>query len=343
MCSSDLTETVNCEGCDNCLAPRQTWDGTVAAQKFLSCVYRIREKSGFGVGVNHIVEVLTGAETEKVRKFGHHELSTYGIGTEHSRVEWGAIGRELVRLGLLFQNAEKFSTVEMTDAGRAALKTRQKITLTKPVTAPEAAKHRAGEITCDEALFDVLRALRKQLADERAVPSYIIFSDVALRQMARFYPQNDDEFSRISGVGDKKLVEFGTVFLATIAGYLQNNARQIFADDSFAAPVMPQRSKLSDSARETLHFFRQGKDVPTIARIRGWKESTIYGHLEDATLAGATLELNQLLTAEAQREIGAAFAKFGFGNLPGVVEALGGRYLNGQCRVYRAAVQQRAR
>ena len=123
----------NCAGCDNCLSPRATFDGTLAAQKFLSCVYRIREKSGFGVGINHIIEVLTGADTEKVRKFGHHELSTYKIGGEHTRAEWGAIGRELVRLGLLFQNTEKFSTVEITDAGRAALKARQKITLTKPV------------------------------------------------------------------------------------------------------------------------------------------------------------------------------------------------------------------
>ena len=344
LLTSAATEPVNCAGCDNCLAPRQTWDGTVAAQKFLSCVYRIREKSGFGVGVNHIVEVLTGAETEKVRKFGHHELSTYGIGTEHSRAEWGAIGRELVRLGLLFQNTEKFSTIEITDAGRAALKSRQKITLTKPVTAPEEpAKHRAGEITCDEVLFDTLRALRKQLADERGVPSYIVFSDVALRQMARFYPQNDHEFSRISGVGDKKLVEFGAAFLAAIAGHLQTNPRQIFAEESFAAPVIAQRSKLNDSARETLHFFRQGKDVPTIARIRGWKESTIYGHLEDAMLAGEAIELNQLLTAEAQRDIGAAFAKFGFGNLSGVVESLGGRYQHGQCRIYRAAAQRQGR
>ncbi|MGH7953549.1 MAG: RecQ family ATP-dependent DNA helicase [Limisphaerales bacterium] len=86
----------NCSGCDNCLSPRATFDGTIAAQKFLSCVYRIREKSSFGLGMNHIVEVLTGADTEKVRKFGHQNLSTYNIGGEHTRAEWGAIGRELV-------------------------------------------------------------------------------------------------------------------------------------------------------------------------------------------------------------------------------------------------------
>ena len=185
---------LNCAGCDNCLAPRATWDGTLAAQKFLSCVYRIREKSGFGVGIQHVVEVLCGADTEKIRKFGHQSLSTYNIGGEHTRAEWGAIGRELVRLGLLFQNAEKFNIVELTDAGRAALKSRRKITLTKPVAPTQPEQHRAGEIACDEALFEKLRALRKQLADERAVPPYIIFSDVSLRQMARFYPANEQRF-----------------------------------------------------------------------------------------------------------------------------------------------------
>ena len=113
------------------------------------------------------------------------------------------------------------------------------MTLTRPVAVPELKTRRAGEIACDEALFDRLRQLRKQLADERDVPAYIVFSDVALRQMARDYPANEREFSRISGVGEKKLREFGAVFLAAIAAYLHGNPRQIFADDSFTAPAPP--------------------------------------------------------------------------------------------------------
>jgi ATP-dependent DNA helicase RecQ len=220
----------NCDGCDNCLSPRSTWDGTLAAQKFLSCVYRIREKSGFGVGIQHVVEVLCGAETEKIRKWKHQTLSTYKIGTEHSRAEWSAIGRELVRLGLLSQNAAKFNIVELTEGGRAALKSRQKITLTKPVAAPDDRpdKHRAGEIVCDEALFEKLRQLRKRIADERGMPPYIIFSDVSLRQMSRFYPIDDHEFTRINGVGEKKLREFGVTFLSEIATYLKSNPRLEF-------------------------------------------------------------------------------------------------------------------
>jgi ATP-dependent DNA helicase RecQ len=223
----------NCGACDNCLAPRQTFDGTVAAQKFLSCVYRIREKSGFGVGIQHVVEVLCGAETERIRKWDHQTLSTYGIGTEHGRSEWAAIGRELVRLGYLVQDAERFNIAELTDAGREFLRARQKITLTKPVAAPAPAKHRAGEIACDELLFEKLRRLRKQLADERSVPAYIVFGDVTLRQMAREYPQSESELARISGLGEKKRREFGDVFLAEIAAHLKANPRRIFADDSF--------------------------------------------------------------------------------------------------------------
>lgn len=336
------TEPANCSGCDNCLAPRATWDGTTAAQKFLSCVYRIREKSRFGVGVQHVVEVLCGADTEKVRKFGHQHLSTYNIGGEHTRAEWAAIGRELVRRGLLFQNPEKFNIVELTDAGRAALKSRQKITLTKPVAPTEPEKHRTGEIACDEALFENLRALRKQLADERAVPPYIIFSDVSLRQMARFYPTNEKDFSRISGVGEKKLHEFGVIFLREIASHLQTNPRQIFADDSFTQPAapMPRRSRLTDTVRETLHFFQQAKTVSEIAKIRSLTESTIYHHLEEAMLAGEVIDINALISTEAQREIAGVFQKCGLGSLGPVVEALGGKYNHGQCRLVRAVLQR---
>jgi len=219
--SGGVPSRPNCGGCDNCLSPRETFDGTVAAQKLLSCVYRIREQSGLGVGLHHVVEVLTGADTQKIRRWNHGRLSTYGIGREHSRPEWAAIGRELIRLGHLRQTAGQLSVVELTEQGLAALKQRRPVTLTKPVAAAEPKAHRVGDIACDEALFDRLRRLRKRLADERDVPAYIVFSDVALRQMARDQPTNEREFARISGVGAKKLREFGARFLGEIAAHRQ--------------------------------------------------------------------------------------------------------------------------
>ena len=332
----DACATTNCGACDNCLSPRETFDGTLAAQKFLSCVYRIREKNGFGVGLNHVVEVLTGADTDKIRKWEHAQLSTYGIGKEHSRPEWAAIGRELVRLGFLRQTAEKFSTLELTNAGVAILKQRAKVTLTKPVTAPEKAVSHVGEIACDEALFERLRLLRKKLADERDVPAYIVFSDVALRQMARNYPETERDFARISGVGEKKLREFGEIFLGEIAAHLQTNPRQIFAEESFVVPIA-QRSSLGDTARETLRRFRAGGSPQEIASARGLVVGTIYGHLATAIEAGEVIELAQLINAEAQTEIAAAFKRTGWGNIVGARELLGEKYDFGLLRIYRAA------
>jgi len=331
----------NCGACDNCLSPRATFDGTLAAQKFLSCVYRIREKNGFGVGLNHVVEVLTGADTEKIRKWNHAQLSTFGIGKEHSRPEWAAIGRELIRLGFLRQTAEKFSVLEITNEGRAALKERKKITLTKPAVTPETKTHHVGEITCDEVLFERLRELRKKLADERDVPAYIVFSDVSLRQMARNYPESENDFARISGVGEKKLREFGEVFLNEIALHLATNPRQIFAGDSFTAPQPVRKTSLNDTTRETLRRFRAGESVEQIAAARGFAASTIYGHLATAIEAGENIDVNELLDAEAREQIATAFKKFGFGNIGGARESLGNKFDYGLFRIFRAAANAR--
>ena len=221
-----------CNGCDNCLNPRETFDGTVAAQKFLSCVLRVQQKSGFAFGLNHIVEVLTGGDTEAIRQRQHNELSTYGIGKELKRDAWQALGRELLRLGLVEVAPGKFATLQVTAVGRATLRERTPITLTKQVEKPPAkAKRRVGEIECDEALFAHLRGVRRTLADARNVPAYVIFSDVALREMARTYPTTPAEFRRIPGVGEQKLKDFAEPFLAAIADYLLINSRQSFERD----------------------------------------------------------------------------------------------------------------
>ncbi len=334
----------NCSGCDNCLSPRATYDGTLAAQKFLSCVYRVREKGGFNVGMNHIIEVLTGADTEKIRNWGHAQLSTYAIGKGTGRAEWAAICRELIRLGLLAQSAAKFPVIQLTNEGREFLKQRKTIQLTKPISAPAKPVKHAGEIACDEGLFERLRALRKRLADERGVPPYIVFSDVALRQMARQYPENEGEFARISGVGEKKLHDFGSTFLGEISTHLATNARQIFADDSFTGPQpAPTRSRLNDTARESLKRFRDGASAADIARHRGLTTGTIYSHLATAVEAGESVPLEMLLSPAEQEEMAAAFRKYGWGNLVGVRDSLGGRVEIGVLRIFRAAKQTRSR
>ena len=219
----------NCGACDNCLSPRSSYDGTLAAQKLLSCVYRVRQKSGFDFGLNHIVTVLTGGDVEQVKRYAHDQISTFGIGAEHSRNTWGAIARELIRLGYLQQNTGQFPTVGLTPEGLAALKDRRRIQLTRPMEKPRSRSNRAGEIECDELLFEKLRALRRRLAEEQGVPPYIVFGDVTLRTMARDYPETASEMHAVSGVGEAKFRAYGEAFLSEIRDHLRANPKRRFA------------------------------------------------------------------------------------------------------------------
>jgi ATP-dependent DNA helicase RecQ len=222
----------NCGACDNCLEPRETYDGTLAAQKFLSCVYRILQHSRFSVGMNHVSEVLTGADTEKIRRWGHDQLTTYGIGRDLGRPQWSAVGRELIRLGYLAVAEGEFATLEVTEEGMNILRTRQKVMLTKPMDGPKAkrvTRRREGEIECDEILFERLRKRRKELADERGVPAYIIFGDTTLRAMAHYYPRSLAAMDSIPGMGEKKRAEFGAVFAAEIVDFLKTNPKVEFS------------------------------------------------------------------------------------------------------------------
>jgi ATP-dependent DNA helicase RecQ len=177
------------------------------------------------------VDVLRGADTEAIRQRGHNELSTYGIGRQQKRSEWQAIGRELSRLGLVECAPGKFATLSLTPAGLEALRKRIPIVLTKQIEiAGESTRTKPGTIECDEILFERLRVLRRQIADERGVPAYIVFSDVSLREMARKYPTNSTEFRRIPGVGEQKLKSFGEAFVKEIKTHLAANPRRIFSE-----------------------------------------------------------------------------------------------------------------
>src|SRR5216117_1388241 len=294
---------VPCNGCDNCLQPRETFDGTVHAQKFLSCVYRIHARHGFGFGLNHVVDILRGADTEMIRQRRHNQLSTYGIGRDLKRDAWQAIGRELSRLRLIEDAPGRFATLTLTPAGREVLRNRTPITLTKQIDiATQREKPRAGAIECDELLFEQLRALRRKLADERDVPAYVIFSDVSLREMARSYPAIASEFRRIPGVGEQKFKDFTEPFLSEIRDYLENNSRRTFSDD-VDRPFPQRRAGLNDSQAETLGRFCKGESVDEIARARGFVTSTIYGHLVAAIECGKLAERERFFTPGQEKEI----------------------------------------
>jgi len=209
----------DCGNCDICLDPPEQYDATEAARKVLSCVYRV----GQSFGVKHVVDVLRGADTERVRKFDHERLSTYGIGAEYSAAEWMSIVRQLIHRGYLVQDIAAFSVLKLTPRALSLLRAEETLELARPRVQEKLKKkkRKSGPVEDlsedDLRLFETLREIRKQLAAEQGVPPYVIFGDVALVEMSRERPSNEDEFLEINGVGQVKLERHGAVFLEAIA------------------------------------------------------------------------------------------------------------------------------
>jgi ATP-dependent DNA helicase RecQ len=207
----------DCGNCDNCIDPPQRWDATVAAQKAMSCVHR----TGQRFGAAHVIEVLRGGDTEKIRQYDHHKLSTHGIGADLDAKQWRGVFRQLVAAGLLEIDAEGYGAIRLTEASRAVLCGEQKVQLRRDIerTREKAARSsRTPTVAADlppHALprFDALRTLRARLAREQNVPAYVIFHDATLRAIAADAPSDLPSLGRISGVGVSKLERYGAQVL----------------------------------------------------------------------------------------------------------------------------------
>ncbi len=210
-----------CQNCDTCRNPPITFDGTTAAQKALSCSYRTEQR--FGVG--YLIDVLLGKADERIQRFGHDKISTFGIGGEFSKSEWQSVFRQLVALNLLTIDGSDFGGLKITAQGHAFLKQKETLRLRKfagraKVTVGDLPK---APITFadarDQDLFDALKVARLELASEQNVPAYVIFHDRTLREMAIHKPNSLSALSRINGVGEKKMERYGDVFLQVIADH----------------------------------------------------------------------------------------------------------------------------
>ena len=207
-----------CGNCDICSDPPECYDATVDAQKALSCVYRVGQR----FGMRHVVDVLRGADNERVRSLRHNELSTYGIGNDHTDAEWTSLFRQLIHRGYLVQDIASYSILKLTPEARPLLKGEAKLELARPRIRERNKKKRKLVVPVegrDEMLFELLRELRKDLAREEGIAPYMVFGDAALTQMAILLPSNRDEFLDINGVGASKLEKYGDVFLKEISGY----------------------------------------------------------------------------------------------------------------------------
>ncbi len=207
----------DCGNCDVCLNPPQTYDATVDVQKALSCVYRVQQR----YGVSYVIDVLRGKDDQRIKQSWHHELSTYGIGKELSQDEWRGVFRQLIHLGYLEQDIANYSILKLMPKAKELLRGETQLILAKPRLQKKAKKKasRKEKIThtdYDKHLFEHLRKLRKHLAEQAGVPPFVVFNDVSLTEMSAKLPRNDEEFLAINGVGQKKLVSYGEVFMQAI-------------------------------------------------------------------------------------------------------------------------------
>jgi len=317
-----------CGNCDNCLDPPETWDATVAAQKALSTVYR----SGQRFGVNYLIDLLEGKDDERIRRFGHDRLSTYGIGTEFSVAEWRGIFRQLIALGYLAVDAEAHGALKLTPKCRPLLRGEETLQLRKQRKGSRVAREKraggSGLRGVDRPLFEALRELRMSLARAQGVPPYVIFHDSVLVAMARRRPQTLDALGTISGVGEQKLARYGEAFVELIRQH----------------PLPPiLDNELSDTINETLALHARGLSPAAIAAERGLSPGTILSHLADAIEAGlVALEAVVDLEAAQLDEIRAAIETLASceegRRLAPLHEALDGRYDHGVLRCVLAEV-----
>ncbi|MGH7796565.1 MAG: DNA helicase RecQ [Candidatus Binatia bacterium] len=211
----------NCEACDVCLREVEGLaDGTVTAQKILSCVARAGER----FGAEHIIDVLLGANTDRIRRWRHEELRTYALMKGTPRPTLTNMLYQLIDNGLLERTADERPVLRLNDASREVLRGERTVQLLQPKT--KVKKTRFDEKSwesVDTGLFEVLRTLRRQVAEERRVPAYVLFSDATLRDMARLRPSSPGAFLSIRGVGERKLADLGQRFLETIASYCRVN------------------------------------------------------------------------------------------------------------------------
>jgi ATP-dependent DNA helicase RecQ len=336
----EFLSILNCNNCDNCTsAPEETADITLPAQKFLSCVKRAGERFGAG----HVADVLMGSTGEKVLKFGHQQLSTYGIGKELTKDQWMNLARQLVKLGFLEQEAA-FRTLRLTPKALDTLKRRAPIMgaalKARDQGRVRAEKIRPQDIVYDDKLFELLRRKRKELADAANLPPYVVFPDRTLIEMAAYYPQRSASLLDINGVGRMKMMRYGDEFLAVIRSYCKQNN----LSENLPAPgYSPYKAGGDSNSRYLIigQSYASGETAESIMRRFQIKLTTILDHLTKYVTEGNSLgntdDLQALISASVddQRSALEGFDELGSEFLKPVFERLGARASYDDLRILR--------
>jgi len=328
----------NCGNCDNCLRPSTSEDRTADALKFLYCV----AKTGQRFGVRQVVDVLRGANTQKIRDYRHDQLPIYGIGKELSVDEWQRIGRALLHQGLLSETNDGYPVLRLNPFSWEVLRKERTVEIAapiKPVLKGRVRNNDTPDLTPEEgALFQRLRSLRKQIADELGVPPYVVFPDTSLRAMAQQRPQSRAQFAQIPGVGSNKLAAYFEAFTDEIREFLSHKLS--LGIESQEKPKVAQVASGGVTRQLTLALYRQGLTIEEIARERNLKPATIMDHLTELAEAGEYIDVEKLVQPEHYEMIADALQRVGSDLLRPVKDFLGDEYSFDEIRLVRAMMRQ---
>ena len=330
-------QTENCGNCDNCLHPFTLEDRSIDAQKFLSCVGRTQQR----FGMRHIVDVLRGANTKKIRDYNHDQLSTYGIGKDHSTDEWLRLGRTLLQQGLLSESTDGYATLKLNALSKEVLQGLRRVEIAA-TTAPSSSYDtlvQGQTLSADElGLWQRLRELRKELADQQGVPPYVIFPDNSLRAMAQQRPQTEAQFAEIPGVGDRKLAAYFAPFTGTIQNYCEQH--QLSMGLSTGGKTRTRQAPSNGTNRTSLDLYKTGLTIEEIAEERNLKAGTVVSHLVEMIEAGEQIEVERLIPAGHYEAIVYVLQQIGDEALKPLKEALGDEYSYDEIRLVRAHQRQ---
>ena len=325
--------TAPCDNCDNCLNPAPIEDWTIEAQKFLSCVYRCDQR----FGMNHIIDVLRGSKKKKILELKHEQLSTHGIGKDRTAEEWRMLCRALIYQSYLDETTDGYSVLKLNKDSNQILKklVHVEIPVAQRIEKPSNTKQKTENSALtdkEQILMKSLKQLRKQLADEQSVPPYIVFSDASLRQMAQNRPQAPESFSKISGVGNRKLAQYGKVFTQAIRDFCKEHELEVTDNQaSFPSPTelarqVTSKADITSTQMKTYELYKSGLSLPDISLKRNIRLSTVNGHIAKLIEAGHEVDINKLVDIDRQAVIRAAISKVGAQSLREIREETGDTY-----------------
>jgi ATP-dependent DNA helicase RecQ len=319
----------NCQACDCCNTIHETFDSSEIAKKIMSAIIRTDSR----YGKNYIIEVLLGKKTQKIKINKHNKLTVYGIVKDYSATELNGIISQLISLGYINKTDGKYPILSISNKGADFLNSDEILELTRPDREVSLKK---GDLDYNQELFGILRELRRKLAEEASVPPFVIFGDASLREMAYYFPKDAKSFSKIIGVGAKKLDQYADIFLEVINYFSKTNNL-----------VSPEKTETTDIKVKQPTYFLKTKEliqkkvpIARIAKYEKLSQDTIINHIEKMIDAGEILDLEYLKLPKDRYEVmRKAYLKCGDEKLKPVFEYLEGKYSYDELKLVRVLLR----